>query len=259
VAVFGVICGLGLPLAMSVFVLHLAGTDAVSSSALLAASATLNSGWPLGGGMAFAGCYRTRLGRWEWTFDAGRSRGERFLGPFTLAGVTLGGFVAGLPVLAIAWNSVEPSGLVRELSAIGTLLLLMTVGWIRHRPELPLARWRRELGQTLLPDPAVWSPRLRSLARLAKSDGAIGHTGGIGAATVGLHEHVEAVEILESLARAGFDGAAELHARALGHLLARREHGGFPPYPGGCTSPILSERAEGLLRRSGNDGEQGIE
>ncbi len=223
--------------------------DPVSVVALLAGSAALNALWPLGGGMVVDGAFRTRWWRWEWTFDAHRTRREALLGPGTLAAATLGGFVVLVPPLALGWWLTAPSGLSGELSAVGTLVALVLVGWLRHRPELPYAQWLHEAGEGLVPA-MDWAARVRSMEERTGADGALGSVGGIGAGTVGLHEHLDALELLERLEEAGVPGAADLRSRGLGFLQTRREAAGFPVYPGAAPRERVTARAEAALARA---------
>ncbi len=246
-----ILLGLALPLAAAWASLRpLAGADAIGVVALLAASAAWNSCWPVGGGMAVDGAYATRFGPRDYVFDARRSARERFLGPFTMTLSSFGCFFLALPVLGLAWRLAQPSGLARELGAVGALLALVVVGLVRHKAEVPLWKWREELEAGRLPDAAGWGKRLEAIARITRSDGAMGHVGGVGAATVGLHEHLDALEILAGAADNGVPGASELLERGLKHLESRRVAGGFAVYPGSEPRPAFTERAERLLRAS---------
>jgi hypothetical protein len=246
-----ILLGLALPIAWAWASLRpLAGADAVGIVALLAASAALNSFWPLGGGMAVDGAFASRFGPRDYVFDARRSVRERFLGPFTMTLSSFGCFFLGLAPLGLAWRLAQPSGLARELFAVGALLVLVVVGLARHKSEAPLWRWREELEAGVLPDAAGWKKRLEALARIARLDGSLGHVGGVGAATVGLHEHLDALEILQQAAQGGVAGASELLEKGLKHLESRRVAGGFPVYPGCEPRTAFTERAERLLRRS---------
>ncbi|MGC4117240.1 MAG: hypothetical protein QM765_22310 [Myxococcales bacterium] len=245
-----ILLGLGLPIAVAWGSLGpLAGADAVGIAAMLAASAALNSFWPLGGGMSAEDAYATRFLTRDYVFDARRSARERFLGPFTMTLSAFGCFFLALPPLGLGWRLAQPSGLERELSAVAALLALVVVGLVRHKRELPLWKWREELEAGREPDASGWKKRVEAIARIARPDGSLGHVGGIGAATVGLHEHLDALEILERAAKAGVAGAGELLEKGKQHLESRRVAGGFPVYPGSAPRAELTERAELLLRR----------
>ena len=240
------IFGLVVPLAAAIVTLRAFGADPIASLGLVAASAALNSFWPVGGGMAVDGSYRTRFVRWEWTCDARRSARERFLGPFGMAAVAFGGFLVGLPAVMLGYWLAGPwSAVGSERLTIGALAALVVVGLARHRPEVPLARFNAEPAS-----PQEWAKRVAAMRRVLHADGSIGNTGGIGASTVGLHEHLDAVEALRKATQAGIAGAAELLAPALAHLQARREGTGFPVYPGALPRAEFTQRAESLLARS---------
>lgn len=245
---FGVVLGLALPIAFAwASVKPLAGADAVGVVALLAFSAALNSFRPLGGGMAVDGTYCTRLGSRDWVFDARRSPREKFLGPFTMTIASFGCFFLALPVLAALWRMAEPSGLARELAAIAGLLLVVIVGFARYKPELPLWKWREALEKGEPVAAEEWRKRIAALSKIARADGSIGHVGGVGAGVVGLHEHLDAVEILQWAVAENVEGAPPLLEKALAHLQTRRVEGGFAVYPGGQARGGFSERAERAL------------
>lgn len=246
-----IVLGLALPIVWAWASLRpLAGADAVGIVALLAASAALNSIRPLGGGMAVDGAYATRFGPRDFVFDARRSTRERFLGPFTMTLSSFGCFFLALPALGLAWRLAQPSGLASELSAVGALLALVVVGFATHQRELPLWKWREELESGKVPDAEGWKQRVEAIARIARPDGSLGHVGGVGAATAGLHEHLDALEILEKAAQGGVAGAGELLERGLRHLESRRVAGGFPVYPGTEPREPYTARAGRLLARS---------
>jgi hypothetical protein len=232
------------PVALCIALCRACGVGAIAAVGLFAAAAALNSVWPVGGGMGVDDTWRVRLFWKEWTFDSQRSRRERILGPLTIGLATVGGFVLALPVLlAIAVASAPWPAVTEERFAIGALLSMLGVAMARHRPEVPLEAWRKECESGAV-DASLWAARVRRLARAATREGAIGNVGGIGAYTVGLHEHLDALAILERAAQAGVEGARELHERALAHLESRREGEGFPIYPGGLPRADFTQRAK---------------
>jgi hypothetical protein len=211
-------------------------------------AALLNTPAPLGGGMGAQGVYRVRLARWEWTFDLERGLGEGTLGVFLLSAFTAGGFFLGAPLVAAALQWAGPLRLgLDELLALAAVAGLLVLALWLHRPELPLGRLRSQLERSGTQE--EFTRAVQALARLAHEDGAFGHTGGIGARTVGLHEHLEAEALLRLAAERGTPGAAELHARCLTHLQSRAEPGGgFSPYPGGLARVEYTTRALQALR-----------
>jgi hypothetical protein len=236
--VLAAVLGLAVPIALAATLLRAAGAGPIGSIGLVAASAALNSIWPLGGGMVVDGAYRTRFAHWEWTHDAQRSRRERFLGPFGLSAITLGGFLLPLPLLVLGFWIAGPFGEVAvERGAVGALAALVIAGFARYRPEVALGK--------LKGDPKA----LSRLARVAHADGSIGNVGGIGARTVGLHEHLDAIEVLQAAVAANAPGAKEQLAKALAYLRARREGDGFPAYPGARPRADITERAQAMLDR----------
>jgi len=209
-------------------------------------AALLNMSSPLGGGMGMQGVLRVRWMRWERTFDADRSLSEALAGAFLLSAVTAGGFFLAAPVLGAVLGWVGPlrTG-VDELLTLGATALLVGVGAVLHRPELSLqalrSRLEREGGA---PRTEEWARVMKALSALARPEGGFGHVGGIGARTVGLHEHLEAEALLRRASEEGVPGAAELHARCLDFLPSRAEPGGgFSSYPSGMARVEYTARA----------------
>ena len=109
---------------------------------------------------------------------------------------------------------------------------------------------------------------VRKLSDLAQASGAMGQVGGIGARTVGLHEHLEAEALLRVASERGLPGAAERHSRCLGYLVSRAEPtGGFSPYPSGlprveytgvrwwrCAAASMRARSNPTARRPSRAG-----
>jgi hypothetical protein len=213
-------------------------------------AALLNLPAPLGGGMGMQGVLRVRWVRWEWTFDADRSGFEALAGPFLLSVVTAGGFFLAAPVVGmiLRWSGPFRTG-VDEVLTLGAVVLLTGAGTVLHRPELPLRslRSRFDEGGTLPPEELA--AMMRRLSALARPDGGLGHVGGIGARTVGLHEHLDAEVLLRWASERGLPEAAGLHSRCLDFLLSRAEPaGGFSPYPGGMARVEYTARALEALR-----------
>jgi hypothetical protein len=242
----GILGALVLPILLLAAELHRVG-DPVALVGLLAWSGALSSIWPLGGGMLALGTYRSRVIRWEWTHDVDRSAGEAFLAGLTLGGVTAVGFLVYLPLLGEIWLSFGTS-LSTTALAWGAIAAMIVVTALRYRRESPLYLWseRIESGESVPREELErW---FRAIAALMRPDGAVGHLGGIGAFTVGLHEHLDAERILRAASEAGIAGAAAVHGRALDFLAARaRSDGGFPAYPGGEGRLELTARAARAL------------
>jgi hypothetical protein len=220
-------------------------------------SALLNTPAPLGGGMGAQGVLRVRWVRWERTFDADRGLLEAVAGAFLLSAVTAGGFLVAAPLVAglLRWVGPLRPGLDELLALVATAGLVV-VSMVLHRAELPLRRMRARLeeeGERVTPEELA--RLVRQLSGIARADGAFGHVGGIGARTVGLHEHLEAEALLRLAAQRGTPGAAELHARCLNHLLSRAEPGGgFSAYPSGLARVEYTARAlEALAGRMDAD------
>jgi hypothetical protein len=238
---------LGLPAALLVAEL-LRLRDPVALVGLATLSAALNSAWPLGGGMLAQGTYRSRFVTQEWTHDVDRSASEGFAAGLLMGTVTALSFFAYLPILAELWLR-----LALPLSATVmtwlALALMVAITAVRHRAEQPLYDWRRriEAGEAIGQEElANW---VRAIATLAKPSGAIGHTGGIGARTVGLHEHLDAERVLRYASSHQVAGSTEVHARALDYLAScALPAGGFPAYPGGEGRLEYTARAEEALR-----------
>jgi hypothetical protein len=214
-------------------------------------AALLNTPSPLGGGMGAQGVLRVRWMRWERTFDADRSLFEAVAGTFLMSAVTAGGFFLAAPVLGLLLRWLGPlrTG-VDELLSLGATVLLLAVGVGLHRSELSLRHIREQLereSEHLKPEALVRV--VQQLSGLIRSDGGIGHVGGIGARTVGLHEHLEAEALLRRATERGTPGAAELHARCLEHLQSRAEpQGGFSAYPSGLPRVEYTARSLEALR-----------
>lgn len=245
-----ILAGLGVPVLCVLAAWALTG-GAVRTLLAVLVAALVNTPAPVGGGMLAQGVLRVRLGPWEGTFDADRSRTEALWGYFLLSTATLGGFFLAAPLVALVLRGLGPFRVgVDELLALGATLVLVAVSLWRHRPEVSLASLRRGFEQ----DPSRTSPEalarlVEVLSGLARSSGAVGHIGGIGARTVGLHEHLEAEALLRAAAERAVPGAAELHARCLTHLRTRAEPGGgFSVYPSGLPRVEYTVRALEALR-----------
>jgi hypothetical protein len=249
--ILATVAGLTAPFALAVAVVAAAGLDPVAAVGAACASAAAGSLRPLGGGMVVQGVWRVRLFSREWTFDADRSAGEAMAAAFLLPFVTVGGFFAALPLFAFGWTALPAALAARqELLSLATVAALVGASLLRHRPEAPLAAWREGLEAALAagtpPEPTLVGRYVGALAALARPDGGIGHVGGIGAATPGLHEHLDAEAILRVAAQLGDETAARLHARALDYLQAQQlPSGGFSYYPGGA--PRLEPTARAAL------------
>jgi hypothetical protein len=239
------VAGLAVPALLAITAWVLAGSP-VRAMLAIVVSTLLNTPSPLGGGMGAQGVTRVRWARWERTFDADRGLAEAVAGAFLLSAVTAGGFLLAAPLVAalLRWIGPLRPGLdeLLVLVATGGLVLLSVV---RHRAELPLRQLRarfQDEGERV--PPQELARLVRRLARIAREDGAFGHAGGIGARTVGLHEHLEAEELLRLAAQRGTPDAAELHGQCLTHLLSRAEPGGgFSAYPSGLARVEYTARA----------------
>lgn len=239
------VAGLAVPALLVLVAWALAGSP-VRSMLAIVVSTLLNTPAPLGGGMGAQGVTRVRWGRWERTFDMDRSLLEGVAGAFLLSAVTAGGFVLGAPLIAALLRWVGPlrPGL-DELLALAATGVLVVLSVVLHRAELPLRQLRERFqkeGERLPPEELARV--VRQLSRIAREDGAVGHLGGIGARTVGLHEHLDAELLLRIAAQRGTPGAVELHERCLSHLLSRAEPGGgFSAYPSGLARVEYTARA----------------
>jgi hypothetical protein len=245
VAALAVILGILVPVGGGIAVARLAGGP-VAAVAVVCFSAALNAIWPLGGGMVVDGASRVRFGISERTFDSHRNSREAFIGTLLLAAVTVGGFFAYVPIVTVAWRALEP---IRppygEALALVAVLSAVVVGVARNPRELPLYRWRRE-AEAASPTPHVdeWRERVRRMARIARPDGSIGHVGGIGARTAGLHEVLDAERVLRKCAEMGIEEAARLREGCLSYLRSQGSSAnGFPVYPGGLPRPETTQRA----------------
>ncbi len=238
------------PAAAGVIIGRLAGGP-VAIVAVVSFSSAINAIWPVGGGMAVDGTYRVRLGTLERTFDAQRSRGESLVGPLLLAAVTVGGFFLFVPPVVLIWRSfgsIRPA--YEELLAIAGLVSMVVIGLARNARELPLRRWREAIeavSTSTSMDRQAWADRVRRIAAIARPDGGIGHVGGIGARTVGLHEVLDAERILRGCVSVGISEAAPLRERCLRYLRTQQIPGGFPVYPGGMPRPGITTRATAAL------------
>ena len=245
-----ILAGLWVPLLCVVAAWWLSG-GLVRTMLCVLVAALVNTPSPVGGGMLAQGVLRVRFGPWEGTFDADRSQREKVLGYFLLSTVTLGGFFLAAPLVAALLRGVGPLRIgVDELLVLGVTILLVGVSVWLHRSEVSLVSLRQEIERD---DPRIMPVALvrvvEVLTGLARASGAVGHVGGIGARTVGLHEHLEAEMLLRAAAERGTPGAAELHARCLNHLLSRAEPGGgFSTYPSGLPRVEYTVRALEALR-----------
>lgn len=244
------VAGLVVPVLCSMAAWALAGS-AVRAMLAITVAALLNLPVPLGGGMGMQGVLRVRWMRWEWTFDADRSGFEGLAGYFLLSAVTSGGFFVAAPAVAalLRWLGPFRTGL-DEVLTLGAVALLVGVGAVLHRPEMSLRSLRSQLEQKAgSVGPDELAQVVKRLSGLARPEGAFGHVGGIGARTVGLHEHLDAEALLRLAAERGTPGAAELHARCLEHLLSRAEPGGgFSPYPSGLARVSYTTQALEALK-----------
>lgn len=219
---------------------------AVRTMLAVTVAALLNLPAPLGGGMGMQGVLRVRWLRWEWTFDADRSVLEALAGPFLLSAVTTGGFFLAAPLVGVIlrWSGPFRTG-VDEVLTLGAVMLLTGAGAVLHRPELSLRSLRSQFEQqagALPPEELVLM--MKRLSALARPGGGLGHVGGIGARTVGLHEHLDAEALLRLASERDLPGASELHSRCLDFLQSREEPaGGFSPYPGGMARVEYTARA----------------
>ena len=237
---------LGLPAAVVIAELFRV-RDPVALVGLLTAAAALNSIWPIGGGMLALGTYRSRAFTFEWTHDVDRSGGEAFAAGLVLGAVTALGFFAWLPVLGELWVH---SAIPLSATALTWIALAALIGisGTRHRGEHPLYIWRQriEAGESVGREELHgW---VAAIAKVAHPHGGIGHTGGIGALTVGLHEHLDAERVLRYGVEHGATEAVEVHRRCLDYLASRAlPEGGFPAYPGGDGRLEYTARASAAL------------
>jgi hypothetical protein len=244
--------GLSVPAALGISAWLLAGSP-VRAVLAIVVSALVNMPAPLGGGMLAQGVLQVRWARWEWTFDEDRGLSEAVGGYFLMSALTTGGFLAAAPLVAglLRWVGPLRTGLDEVLTLVATVGLVV-VSVVLHRAELPLRRMRERLerdGESVAPEELARV--VHQLSGIARAEGAFGHVGGIGARTVGLHEHLDAEALLRLAAQRGTPGAAELHARCLTHLLSRAEPGGgFSTYPSGLARVEYTARAlEALAQR----------
>lgn len=245
-----ILAGLCVPLLCATAAWDLTGGLVRTMLAILVA-ALLNTPSPVGGGMIVQGVLRVRFGPWEATFDADRSRSEALRGYFLLSAVTLGGFFLAAPLVAALLRALGPFRIgLDEMLVLVVTVVLVAVSLRLHRPEVSLASLRRGLerdGPQMTPE--ALARVVEVLSGLARASGAVGHVGGIGARTVGLHEHLEAETLLRAAAERGIPDAASLHARCLAHLLSRAEPGGgFSVYPSGLPRVEHTVRALEALR-----------
>jgi hypothetical protein len=225
--------------------------SAVRTMLAVTLAALLNMPSPVGGGMLAQGVLRVRWMQWEWTFDADRSLSELVAGAFLLSAVTTGGFFVAAPILGAILRVMGPfrTGL-DEVLVLGSAVLLVVAGLLLHRSETSLRSLRAELEKPgAQVGPEQLDRAMKALSGLARSDGGFGHVGGIGARTVGLHEHLEAEALLRLVSKRGLPGATELHARCLDYLLTCAEPtGGFSTYPSGLPRVEYTARALEALR-----------
>ncbi len=254
--VVAAVAGLSVPALLALTAWLLVGSP-VRAVLAIVISALLNTPAPLGGGMGAQGVLRVRWAHWERPFDADRSLLEAVGGAFLLSAVTAGGFLATAPLVAglLRWVGPLRPGLDELLALVATAGLVVVSG-VLHRAELPLRRMRvrlQEEGERVTPEELARI--VNQLSGIAHEGGAFGHVGGIGARTVGLHEHLEAEALLRLAAQRGTPGAAELHARCLAHLLSRAEPGGgFSAYPSGLARVEYTARAMEALAKHLDEG-----
>ncbi len=238
------------PIVASLATWALAGS-VVRAMLAVTVSTILNLPSPLAGGMVMQGVVRVRWMRWERTFDADRSLSEAVAGYFLLSGLTLAGFFVAAPLLGALLRWVGPfrTGL-DEVLTLGAVVLLVAVGMGVHRAEVSLSSLRSRLEKEgTQVGPEELARVMKRLTELARPDGGFGHVGGIGARTVGLHEHLDAEALLRLVSERGLPGAAELHARCLSYLLTRAEpEGGFSTYPSGLARVQYTVQALEALR-----------
>lgn len=197
--------------------------DPLAGVGLGTLSLALASLWPPGGGMAWQGTYRSRVFRAEWTQDVDRSPAQAFFASLLLAGVTTLGFAVPLPFLLLGWKY-GPHVSISALMWVAVILAVV-ISRLRYKPELPLRKW--------LESPGDFAARALMVESLAQPDGGIGHVGGIGAFTVGLHDHLNGLEVLLACAAAGAKVKAALLERARVYLQSQAlPEDGFCLYPG---------------------------
>ncbi len=245
--VLAVLAGLLVPALCTLVAWALTGS-AVRTMLAVTVAALLNTPAPLGGGMGAQGVLRVRLVWWEWTFDVDRSLAEALGGNFLLSAVTAGGFFLGAPVVGgiLRWVGPLRTG-VDEVLALGAVALLVGMGAVLHRSEIPLYTLRARLSEGMGREEL--ERVVKRLSGMMGADGGIGHVGGIGARTVGLHEHLDAEALLRAAVEQGVAGAAELHGRCLDHLASRAEPGGgFSTYPSGLPRVEYTARALDALQ-----------
>lgn len=239
--------GLLLPLGVLAGGLALLVPSPMAATGLVALGAALAVVRPPGGAMGVDGTTRLRFCAWGWTLDARRGRGLGALAAFAVPAVVLVGFLGPSLPLALLWRLTGPHAAVWDQRLLlASTFGLLALALLRHRRELPLARWRRlaEGGEVDLPTLGRWT---RLLSRIVQADGSIGHVGGIGADVVGLHELLDAEAILRLASRAGVAEAAALHRALLAHLGTREVEGGFPIYPGGLPRASFTQAARRAL------------
>jgi hypothetical protein len=243
--VIAALAGLSVPALLALAAWMLAGSP-VRAVLAIVVSALVNLPAPLGGGMVAQGVLQVRWARWEWTFDEDRGLPEAMSGYFLLSAMTTGGFLAAAPLVAglLRWVGPLRPGLDELLALVATAGLVV-VSMVLHRAELSLRRMRMRLdseGERVAPEELARI--VQQLSGIVRADGGVGHVGGIGARTVGLHEHLDAEALLRLAAQRGTPGATELHARCLTHLLSRAEPGGgFSAYPSGLARVEYTARA----------------
>lgn len=232
------------PLFLAVAVASLIAPGPVAVVAALSFSVALNALRPLGGGMVIQGTYRTRFQRREWTDDTDRDPSLGARPPVLMALVTSGPFFLATPLVSLAIRAVSPLPIgVIELVALVGVMVLAAAAVFGQKRELPIWRWRQEL-EAGTHDTSRLAAEVEALAAIALPSGAIGHVGGIGAGTIGLHELLDAERVLRAAEDAAIAGAAGLRRGALAFLAKQAlPEGGFPVYPGAAGRLSLTVRA----------------
>jgi hypothetical protein len=249
----GITGALLLPLLGLAAAIALAG-DLDAGLGIVFLAMAVNNLWPLGGGMVWQGQFRIRLLRREWTVDAEASSAKRIWAVFALSAVTALPFGATAPLWLLLWKFVGSALVSGRVLMWSGLVLLGVAAIARHRSELPVWRWLEEVEQTT---PAVLQERMGLLLRTQQADGAVGSVGGIGAFTVGLHEHLNALEWLAAAKRRGVESPNDSFERGLQFLRSRAlASGGFTVYPGGTGRLEMTNRAIVLLGDSLSDEER---
>jgi hypothetical protein len=212
--------------------------DPLAAVGLGTLSLALSSLWPPGGGMAWQGTFRSRVFRHEWTQDIDRSSAQAFFASLLLAGVTTLGFAVPLPFLVLIWKFDKPFS-ISTLMWVAVILAVL-ISRLRYKAELPLRKW--------VEAPGDFAARALMVEGLAQPDGGIGHVGGIGALTVGLHDHLNGLEVLLGCKAGGAPVDAAVIERGLDYLQKQEvPGGGFCLYPGAQGRLEATVRAVKLL------------